>query len=63
MIQNYNYNSFGNDIFTKVMFWVAVSISPDIEALIIEEVMMRYPMLFYYASEPAPSFSLNVSCA
>lgn len=28
MVQNYNFNSFGNDIFTKVIFWVAVSINP-----------------------------------
>lgn len=36
MVQNYNFNSFGNDIFTKVIFWVAVSISPEIETLITE---------------------------
>ena len=36
MVQNYNFNSFGNDIFTKMMFWVAVSISSEIESLITE---------------------------
>lgn len=28
MVQNYNFNSFGNDIFTKVIFWIAVLINP-----------------------------------
>ena len=50
LIQKYNFSSFGNNCFTKLMFLLG-RIERDYERLILEEVMSRYPFLFYYSME------------
>lgn len=48
----YNYNSFGNYCFTRVMLYLLASCQEEsVCGLMLEEVVQRYPFLFYYACE------------
>jgi hypothetical protein len=51
LIQSYNYNSFGHYCFTRMLAFLAATSPPNIQALIIDEVIARYPFLFCYAAE------------
>ena len=56
LLESYNFNSFGHYCFTRfLVFLLGAStynkVSPNIENLILEETVCRYPFLFYYATE------------
>ena len=51
LIQSYNYNSFGNHCFTRLLAFLAATSAPQTQLMIFEEVIVRYPFLFCYAAE------------
>ena len=52
LINSYNYNSFGHYAFTRILFFlIAACPHGKTIALMLEEVVARYPFLFYYALE------------
>lgn len=52
LIESYNYDSFGNEVFTRLLlFLLATCPHTHTQCLLVEEVLARYPFLFYYAAE------------
>jgi hypothetical protein len=50
LITNYGFNSFGNEVFTNLLLFIAIKISPDLEALILRELAARYTSNFIGAA-------------
>jgi hypothetical protein len=42
LIKNYSFNSFGSEVFTNLLLFASIKSSPDLEAMILREVIARY---------------------
>lgn len=52
VLESYNFNSFGHYTFTRLLIFLLASCdSVNLEGLILDETVSRYPFLFFFATE------------